>query len=363
MMRVTLVTGSFPPMACGVGDYTRHLADALAARGDVDVTVVTSRDGGGGEAPRPYALFPVVPGWGLEAFGEISEVLRRIAPDLVHVQYPTLGYRGPLAPRLPTLVRAMGIPVVETWHEFFPLYFPVPIPLHARLAMGWARGDVIVVRPGYLQQHRPWVRALLARKRFHLIPNAPTVPRVDLTEAGRASVRARYAREGKALLAFFGFMFEHKGIDEILQIMDPARHHLVLVGQPDLSDPYQAALVRRVEGPLAGNVSLTGFLPAEQVGEILAAADAVVLPFRNGGGSWNTTIEAAVLQGTFVLTTSLERTGYDARRNVFYARPRDVVALRHGLEAHLGTRVAGATGARGWPDIAERHVAVYRGAL
>jgi glycosyltransferase involved in cell wall biosynthesis len=362
-VKVVLVTGSFPPMACGVGDYTRHLADALSARDDVQVTVVTSEQARGGDAPGRYEVLPVVRGWLPGDFGAIAEVVRREAPDVVHVQYPTLGYRGPLAPRVPALVRAMGVRVVETWHEFFPLYFPVRLPLLDRFAMGWPRGDVIVVRPRYLEQHRPWFRALLARKHFHFIPNAPTVPRVELTDDERAAIRERHAGKGRALLAFFGFMFEHKGIEEILEIMDPERHHLVLMGRLDPSDPYQAGLLRRVEGPLAGSVSMTGFLPARQVGEILAAADAVVLPFRNGGGTWNTTIEAAVLQGSFVLTTSLERSGYDAERNTFYTRPRDVDALRRGLESHLGDRLRGPVKALGWPQIAERHLQVYRDAI
>ncbi len=31
-IRVMLVSGSFPPMRCGVGDYTARLADELASR-------------------------------------------------------------------------------------------------------------------------------------------------------------------------------------------------------------------------------------------------------------------------------------------------------------------------------------------
>ncbi len=48
-MRVMLITGSFPPMHCGVGDYTCKLAAALAERADLCVTVLTSR---GAETPK-----------------------------------------------------------------------------------------------------------------------------------------------------------------------------------------------------------------------------------------------------------------------------------------------------------------------
>ena len=50
-MRVMLITGSFPPMHCGVGDYTCKLAAALAERADLCVTVLTSR---GAETPKAF---------------------------------------------------------------------------------------------------------------------------------------------------------------------------------------------------------------------------------------------------------------------------------------------------------------------
>ena len=42
-MKVLLVTGSFPPMKCGVGDYTACLAEALARKPNIEVAVLTSQ--------------------------------------------------------------------------------------------------------------------------------------------------------------------------------------------------------------------------------------------------------------------------------------------------------------------------------
>jgi glycosyltransferase involved in cell wall biosynthesis len=291
----------------------------------------------------------------------VTDAVRRFGADIVHVQYPTLGYCGDLAARLPAALRQLRVPVVQTWHESFPLYFPVRIGWATQvLDMGLAPGDVIVVRPDYRRRMRWWYRIVTARKRFHLIPNAPTVPKVTLTGAERAALRARYAPGGKALLVFFGFFFKHKGIDEILEIMDPDRHHLLMVGTVNEADPYQSALLRRLREPaLSGSVSLCGFLPAPEAARILAAADAVVLPFRHGGGSWNTSIGAAVLQGTFVLSTSNEAHGFDPERNLYYARPRDTVDLRQALDRYLGHRASKPPPDPAWPEIARRHWAIY----
>jgi glycosyltransferase involved in cell wall biosynthesis len=207
---------------------------------------------------------------------------------------------------------------------------------------------------------RWWCRALNWRKRLHFIPNASPIPGVVLTDIERATVREGYAPPGKALLAFFGFFFEHKGIDDLLAIVEPERHHLVMIGEIQESDPYQAALARRLrQEPFSGSVTTTGFLPPPEVARILAAADAVVLPFRHGGGSWNTTIKASVLQGTFVLTTSVETHGFDAERNLYWARPGDTADMRRALDRYLGRRRTPPSPDTTWAEIARRHLELY----
>jgi glycosyltransferase involved in cell wall biosynthesis len=137
----------------------------------------------------------------------------------------------------------------------------------------------------------------------------------------------------------------------------------VMVGDVKEWDPYQRELLQRLEKePLAGQVTMTGFLPPEEAARVLAAADAVVLPFRRGGGVWNTSIQAAVLQGSFVLTTSVARHGYDSIQNVYYAHPGDTEDLKQALEIYLGHRNPRAERENlppTWPEIAERHLSFY----
>jgi len=357
-VRVLLVTGSFPPMVCGVGDYTEALAGALAGRAGTEVAVLTSSgaESGGG---KPYQVFPVIEEWSPAEFGKVRDIVRSWRPDVIHIQYPTQGYKGSLARKLPVYLLRLWVPVIQTWHEYLP---PDTRFTRRELTRAVRPGGVIVVRPDY-RQHLPWwYRLLMVHRRMELIPNAPTIPRAVLSDAERAEVRRRYAPEGKALLVFFGFLFEHKGIDDLFRILDPARHHLVLAGDVKDWDPYQVGLLRRVRAPpLAGQVSVTGFLPSAEVARLLAAADAIVLPYRGGGGDWNTSLKAAMLQGTFILTTSTGRHGYDAAENVYYARPGDLEDLGEALARHVGQRNVGDPEklVPTWPSIAERHLTFY----
>ena len=128
------------------------------------------------------------------------------------------------------------------------------------------------------------------------------------------------------------------------------------------ADAYQQTISNLIDRePWAGRATVTGFLPAEDVGRILAAADAVVLPFGNGGGMWNTSIRAALKQGTFVLTTAREQHGYDSRENVYYARPDDVADMRDGLRTFVGHRRTNDVkeSASDWESIASAHIGLF----
>jgi len=367
-MRVLLVSGSFPPMKCGVGDYTACLAAALAAQPGVQVAVLTSAGAADGGKATPVELFPVIRDWALREFPTVREVVQGWQPDVVHVQYPTQGYgKGMLPWLLPLAVRRRRRPVVQTWHEYFPGFAFLPgnrLPNWVPYALALVPGEVVVVRPGYRAQMPRWWRMLTAHKLIELIPNASAIPRVVLTAEERSAIRARLAPDGRAIVAFFGFLFEHKGVDDLLEVMDFGRQRLILVGEVKEWDPYQVALVERIRRePLASSVTTTGYLSPTEAGRILAAADAVALPVRTGAGSWNTSVHAAILQGTFLLTTSLERHGYDPDLHVYFARPGDLADLRHGLEAHLGDRNLRAELEDllpTWKLVAARHLAVYR---
>jgi glycosyltransferase involved in cell wall biosynthesis len=136
----------------------------------------------------------------------------------------------------------------------------------------------------------------------------------------------------------------------------------VFISDLSAADRYQASILQQAQyPPWAGKVSVTGYLPADEVGRILAAADALILPFKDGGGMWNTSIRAAISQGTFVLTTSREQHGYVSDENVYYARLNDIADMRNALSMYIGRRnEASRLGLhRDWDLIAQAHLSLY----
>jgi glycosyltransferase involved in cell wall biosynthesis len=360
-MRILLVSGSLPPMKCGVGDYTANLANALNRRDDTSVAVLTDVAANPVPPDFTFEVFPIVKGWRMVDVSRIAKVVRKWQPDLIHLQYPTQGY-GPsyLPSLLPTLFGLMNVPTVQTWHEYH-LGRPTLKILNAILG-----GDLITVRPNYRETMPNWYRWLIRRKRLDLIPSASPIPQIRLSPAERLALRSEFTPTPSRVVVNFGFAFPPKRLEQLFEIADPSRDYLVLICDLNPDDEYHRVILDRVNRePWLGRVTITGFLPADRVGRILAAADAVVLPFRDGGGSWNTSIHAAATQGTFVLTTSRELQGYDAAANIYYAQPDDVADMRIALHTYGGRRrnTTDESPDSEWGAIADAHRAFYSSVL
>ncbi|MRR10539.1 hypothetical protein EG831_10805, partial [bacterium] len=89
-MRIAMVSGSYPGMDCGVGDYTRNLVAALRGRGH-EAVVLTRRD------PRILAgdgtaVLGVTERWGPIGLMTLLARLRSFGPDVAHLQYGTIAY-------------------------------------------------------------------------------------------------------------------------------------------------------------------------------------------------------------------------------------------------------------------------------
>lgn len=363
-MKVLLITGSYPPLRCGVGDYSNNLGTALANLPDVRVGVLTSQGVDRAEinANDSIELFPVMAGWRLRELRKAIKLIKDWTPDIVHIQYPTQGYGGGMLQwLLPVVVFAMGKTVVQTWHEgisggqALQFLFKAVVP-----------SKIIVVRPEYRSLLKPFYRWALMKRDLHFIRSASTIAKTDLNDETKAALRARYLGGQQRLIVYFGFVYPNKGVELLFDIANPATDSLVIAGEIPDPDVYSEQIrARSASEPWRGKVTITGFLSPRDVASLLAVADAVVLPFRIGGGNWNTSIHAAVLHGTFVLTTSATRHGYDEMQNIYFAEINAVPAMKTVLDSYAGKRRAYSPDIDRdeWLCIALEHHSLYSGML
>lgn len=349
-LRLALITGSFPPEICGVGDYSARLAENLAQW--CDVQVITSC-GEGGSVAGGLTVHRVMNSWALGRLPFLVSLIRKIAPDVIHIQYPTRGYgAGTLPYIVPLLGRLMGKPSVQTWHER---------PALRRFLLNALPSDtVIVVEEDLPSNLSPLLARFTARKRWQHIPIASNIPAVRLFPGDFLEERSRYCSEEERLVVFFGFASPEKGVESLFDIADPATDVLVLISMLTPDDGYHQRILE-----LAGSVrwrgrcAVTGHLPPDRVARLLRAADAAVFPFTSGMRPKNGSVLAALAQGTLVVTTSTTGHGYDPRNNIYCAPPGDAPAMREALGRYSATKVQPAV-AMTWATIAEQHYQLYR---
>jgi glycosyltransferase involved in cell wall biosynthesis len=353
-MRILLIAGMYPPAMCGVGDYTVHLAQALAVHQHASIGLLTHKS----INPLDSTVSPVYfdGEWSWRSLRSVWRSLRQWKPDVVHMQYPSLGYRRSLAPiLLAFMVWLSQARLVVTLHE--PLKW---LSLPWFVAFAFCSQAVIYVRHNYLSLLPAPQAWYLQRKLHRLILNASPLPTSTLSVEQRAVLRNTLVKEKKRLLVFFGFIFPQKGIELLLEVIDPATDQLVLVGASPDAD-FNTQLLEKIQTrKLLANVTMTGVLAAEQAADVLACADAVVLPFLLGAGSWNTTVHAAMAQGTVVITTTLDTTPeHQPEKNLFFAKIQDAEAMRKLLALHAGKKVHPISPQMEWELIAQEHLKVY----
>lgn len=106
---------------------------------------------------------------------------------------------------------------------------------------------------------------------------------------------------------------------------------------------------------------VTGFLPAAEVGQILAVSDAVVFPFAEGAGDWNTSVKVAEAAGIFTIATTKDSSllGCHEENNMFFTSCDNISAMRVALSLNLGRRVKPRI-TNEWERITTAHERIYR---
>ena len=358
-MKVLLVTGSFPPIKCGVGDYSENVARALARYSSVQVGVLTSKAVSTANVPDGVELFPLIERWSIGEANKAIGVIRRWKPDIVHVQYPTRGYgTGKLPWFLPILAFTMGVRVVQTWHGGYGIGIRDLVKFCLKMVVP---SKVVVVYQEYEAIFHPFLHALVRWKQPGFIANAPAIPRIVLETNERELVRARYARADRRLIVFVGFVFPYKGVELLFEIANPTIDQIVIAGEIGSAEYLTSLETLARSESWKGHATITKAVSLEELASLLQVADAVVLPFREGGGDWNTSLLGATANGAFVVATSRNEHGYDVRRNVYFARVDDVEEMRAAVNAHAGTRRQYDAQIDGdpWSRVARDHEVLY----
>lgn len=330
-LKIGFLTGPCPEGQCGVGDYTRLLVGALEKLG-LQAKII------GAMSDDKFA------------YGELSRSVREFKPDVVHLQYPTVGFGVGLIPQLFSVLH----PVVLTAHEFYKTH------LLRRLAFYplWLRTRYVIFTTEsnrtYTLQWAPWLERISS-----VVPLSANIP-VASTRSQRVDNEVIH----------FGLVRPNKGIEEVLEFAGLAKAEglpirVRIIGNPQAGDgDYLQSIQQRAKGlPVEWEVNL----PADMVACRLARATLAYQPFPDGASEKRASLLAVLANRVPVITTRGRMTPSSLDGAVCFssnaAEAVDFAKRLIGAPAHrdeLATRGAQYAQRFSWEGIAESHLAIYK---
>jgi glycosyltransferase involved in cell wall biosynthesis len=204
-------------------------------------------------------------------------------------------------------------------------------------------------------------------------------PLSDVTSDQRKAARAAWrVGPGQLFMAYFGFINDGKGFDDLLKAYRDCLDQqlevklVCLAGLETQGNRYHMKMLELIgKLGLKNSVHFTGYLGPREVALALSLADIAVLPFNYGASTKRTTMLAALACGCPVITTgdpSLPEFFRDGE-NIMLVPPREPVSLaraimRMGNDPDLRGRIKRGTGELSrhfsWDSIADRHLEIYR---
>ena len=373
---------TYPPIHCGVGEYTRSLALALSSVRPGLQVLVAAEEGVGEAYSDVEAGARVVPSFQARdpaSYSGILDALTTHGPvDILHVQheYGIFGAEERLIDiALEAKRERLARKTIITMHT---VYHPLQdegekiVAFQQSLIDGF---DSIIV-------HLP-VQAFELQAQMvpvglvHRIPHGTSVnPYLGLPRR-RLLEKLGLEHPGTPLAVMMGFLRPDKGLDTLLEALEeagPGAPRVVVAGEPRSPE-----ITRRLE-ELASR-GLINYLPRYLSGDemlmLAAAADVIVLPYRDPPGKY---AASGVLHMSMGSLKPIIGTGVPRLVELYQLAPRLVVKpgdsealarllawigdpVNYDLAVAYASPLYSYAVRTSWPRVARRHLEVYTALL
>jgi glycosyltransferase involved in cell wall biosynthesis len=333
-VKAALLCGPCPPGACGVGDYTVCLASALDQRG-MEARIISSSD------------------WNL--LGAIKRMEESVGSrfDILHIQYPTVGFGGGLIPQGLALLRKC----VVTIHEASEAHILRKLAL---LPFGIHSERIVFTSEHEREFAMRWV---------------PWISRVSCVIPIASNIGAFEGPTKRSLdeILHFGLIMPNKGLESVIALGKLVKasglsFRIRIIGScpPKYAGYFKDLKSKTVTLPIIWDHELS----ERQVAKALASSSIAYLPYPDGVSERRATFKAALLNGVMVITTRGQHTPSGLEDVVtFSASPKEALGAARFLASNAEQRTGLANRARcyarqfSWNSIAEAHFVLYKDIL
>lgn len=299
-MNTLFITTSFPPLVCGVGDYTYNLVQEFVKNGH-QVTVVCKKKPGIKTDYDNICVCPIIKRWNLFAIRPIIRLIKERHIDLVSLQYVPHGYHIKGLPfsliALLYAIRKYNVKIFTFCHELF---------------VGWEKGNLkrnilsffmrnitkcIILQSDFvatsIKVYQQQVNDLIRYKKLiGLISIGSNIPEVSVDAESLYSLRTKIATTDECIVSFWGFRRINEILPVLLDSCNVLNIKLMSIGNSSPNMPEDNRIYK------------TGILPLNEIVSYLRISDILILPedFFSGCSFKSGTLVAALKNGVTVLT-------------------------------------------------------------
>ncbi len=357
-MKAMIVSGSYPPARCGVGDYVSFICKELVKLG-VKVYVLTSSYLGTKKSDKNPVIIPEIKNWKISGIADALRLIKSTAPDIVHFQYPNLEYKKNLLFNVLPAALKIALPrikIIQTFHE--PL---TELSVFGRLRllvnMIFADALVFVEKENLLQM--PWYMKITAAGKIKAhIPVASNIPRQRPDIKVHKMMRKKFGiSPKKRIFMTFGFITPVKGYEMLLENLDFKDFEWIHLGAHDKNDDYQNAFMKKA-AEKGVKIHFTGHLSPVMTAKYLASSGMCVFPFKEGVTDRHGTYLAAANQGVYCVAFHAQKRGFIKSENTYYAALNDINELINGMKKNK-VKISHKPKLPKWNEIAKSHKELY----
>ena len=363
-MKVLFISGAYPPLKDGIGDYTAKLIEGLRKKGFVQIEIISQKN------LRRWNLFGIM------------SIMRRIKQDkfdIVHIQFPSSRFRRIIALAfLPLFIKiaCRRTKVITTLHEFSISY---PINKLRQLTLSLFSDRVIITDDGDLNQLSRGPIGAIIRDKLATIPIGSNIDVYKQDRAESDNFLKKFKLDSNTrVISFFGFVHKNKGLEALLRAMAELKNtgysiYLILIADLKTEDiPYHKKIRDLIDSlGIKDSIYLTGYCSTTEASNYLSISEICVLPFLDGASLRRGTLMAAFSHALPVITTKSEKyvpKEFVDRSNIFLVPVNDSKALKEairllGEDSALRERIG--KGAKqlsekfSWDEVASKHIKLY----
>lgn len=355
-MNIGIVTGEYPPMKGGVGDYTRTLALHLTTGGH-KVQVITDQRC---IHPNNYAdeheiIANVSKRWSWLDLWRIRRTTSDL--DILCIQYQAAAY-GSMRPPIHFLPCVTVPPTVVTFHDLKqPYLFPKAGSLRKQAVRQMARCSDGVITTNSEDYH------VCADKfqppRLAEIPIGSNIPYSSTDTLANINLRTKYGiHKEELVIGYFGLMNRSKGAKTLIQALAtlhsadlPARLMLIgeLTGSTDTTNSNYYLEINSLAHDLGveKHIVQTGYLDPLRTSAALLSCDLMVMPYTDGASFRHGSLLACLTHGCPTITTNPKSRNkrLQHEKNIMLVPPKDPLSIAEAvLRLHENTMLRGKIG-------------------